>query len=275
MKDPIGKLTALFLLLGLTASSYGQEPATTHATFSTFATGRDSGHLFRVESITSEGLCATVRYIEMDTPGYHTQALVDRNEHISIPILDEPFEYIHAINQFGEHVYASFLWQGRTFESTPCPIQYVVAPPSVILYKAPGAQPMTNTSNRAEVLEGKPAIAGFVINKPSWVIIRGIGPSMKLESGYIDDPVITLHADQYLWDDLNDDLENSITNDNWNDTVRADTLEHFGLAPENENESALVTYLNPGPYTVHLSSNGELGSGLVEVYVAPYALSLE
>jgi hypothetical protein len=134
---------------------------------------------------------------------------------------------------------------------------------------------MTNTSNRAEVSEGNPAIAGFVLNEPSWVIIHGIGPSMNLESGYIDDPVITLHADQYLLEDFNDDLENSITNDNWQDTLRSDTLDHWKLAPENENESALVTYLNPGPYKVHLSSNGELGSGLVEVYVAPYALPSE
>lgn len=275
MKNPTRKLTALFMLLGIAVSSYAQEQPINHATFSAFTTGRDSGHLFRVESITSEGLCATVQYIEMNTPGVRTQALVDYDEHISIPIVDEPFEYITAVNQFGDPVNAVFNWQGRIFESVPCPIQYVVAPPSVILYEAPGAQPMTNTSNRAEVLEGTPAIAGFVLNEPSWVIIRGIGPSMNLESGYIDDPVITLHADQYLWDDVNDDLENSITNDNWNDTMRADTLEHFGLAPENENESALVTYLNPGPYTVHLSSNGEQGSGLVEVYVAPYALTEE
>ena len=96
-----------------------------------------------------------------------------------------------------------------------------------------------------------------------------------MESGYIDDPVITLHADQYLLDDFNDDLENSISNDNWQDTRRVETLEHFKMAPENENESAIVTYLNPGSYTVHLTSNGESGSGLVEVYVAPYALTEE
>ena len=157
----------------------------------------------------------------------------------------------------------------------PCPIQYIVPPPSNLLYQAPGAQPITNTSNRSEVTETDPAITGFVLNAPTWVIIRGIGPSMKLESGYIDDPVITLHADQYLFDDLNDDLENSITNDNWQDTLRVETLEHFELIPENEFESALITYLLPGPYTVHLNTHGEPGSGLVEVYAAPYALTEE
>jgi len=98
---------------------------------------------------------------------------------------------------------------------------------------------------------------------------------MNLESDYVDDPVITLHADQYLYDDFNDDLENSITNDNWQDTLRVDNLEHFGLIPQSDRESALITYLLPGPYTVHLNTNGAAGSGLVEVYVAPYVIELE
>ncbi|MDG2169065.1 MAG: hypothetical protein P8L44_14200 [Opitutales bacterium] len=92
MKNPIGKLTTVFLLLGLTASSYAQKQPVPHATFSTFTTGRDGGHVFKVESISSEGLCATVRYIEMQIPGPHFQALVDFDEHISIPILSQPFE---------------------------------------------------------------------------------------------------------------------------------------------------------------------------------------
>ena len=263
------------ILIGIFPTVHGQDTTPTHATFSAFTTGNHSGHFLTVESISSEGLCATVRYIEMVTPGGHRQALVDYEEHISIPILSESFEYITAVNQFGEPVDAAFHWQGRVFESVPCPIQYIVAPPSVLLYEAPGAQPLTNTSNRAQVTNEDPAIAGFVLNQSSWVIIRGIGPSMGLSAHYVDDPVITLHADQYLLDDLNDDLENSITNDNWQDTLRVETLEHFKLAPENELESALVTYLHPGPYTVHLNTHGEPGSGLVEVYVAPYALPLE
>jgi hypothetical protein len=155
----------------------------------------------------------------------HRQVLVDYKEHISIPILNQQFEYIDAVNQFGDPVAAIFDWQGRIYESTPCPILYIVAPPSILLYEAPGARPMVNTSNRAEVTADKPAIAGFVLNEASWVVIRGIGPSMSLESDYIQDPVITLHADQYLFDDFNDDLKNPITNNNWQDTLRKDTLE--------------------------------------------------
>ena len=275
MKPSPKVFTPILLVCGLLTSLSAQNESPTHATFSAFTTGNHSGHFFTVESISSEGICATVRYIETVTPGGHRQALVDYEEHVSIPILNEPFEYITAVNQFGEPVSAVFHWQGRVFESVPCPIQYIIAPPSVLLYKAPGAQPMTNTSNRAEITGEHPAITGFVLNEPSWVIIRGIGSSMNLESGYIDDPVITLHADQYLFDDFNDDLENSITNDNWQDTLRVETLDHFGLAPDNENESALITYLLPGPYTVHLNTHGETGSGLVEVYVAPYTLPMD
>ncbi|MDA0348535.1 MAG: hypothetical protein O3C43_14760 [Verrucomicrobia bacterium] len=233
---------------------------------------KNGGHKFEVESISSEGLCATVRYIETQIPGGQHQALVDFEEHISIPILSQQFEYIDAVNQFDEPVSAIFHWQGRIFESMPCPIQYIVAPPSILLYESPGAQPLVNTSNRAEVTSENPAIAGFVLSEGSWVVIRGIGKSMNLESGYIEDPVITLHADQPLFDDFNDDLENSISNDNWQDTLRKDTLEYWKMAPKNENESALVTYLNPGPYSVHITANGEAGNGLVEVYIAPYAL---
>ena len=269
----IPRFLPLIVLIGCVVQLVsGQNAQPTHATFSAFTTGNNGGHIFKVESISSEGLCATVRYIETQIPGGQHQALVDFEEHISVPILSQQFEYIDAINQFGEPVNAVFLWQGRIFESTPCPILYIVAPPSILLYEAPGAKPIVNTSNRAEVTEEKPAIAGFVLNEASWVVIRGIGPSMNLESGYIDDPAITLHADQHLFDDFNDDLENSISNDNWQDTLRKDTLEFWKMAPESENESALVTYLNPGPYTVHLTAKGDAGTGLVEVYIAPYAL---
>jgi hypothetical protein len=134
---------------------------------------------------------------------------------------------------------------------------------------------MVNTSNRAQVTVDNPAIAGFVLINPSWVIIRGIGPSMRSELETISDPVITLYSDLYLLDDFTDDLENSISNDNWQDTLRSDTLEYWEMAPENENESALVTYLHPGPYTVHLTAKGESGNGLVEVYLPPYSLPLK
>lgn len=252
-----------------------QSEGPTHATFSTFTTGRHSGHVFNVEKITSTGPCATVHFIEAFSLGVHTQALVNYEEHISIPVLQKPFEYIEAINQFGDPVAAVFEWQGKAYESTPCPIVYVVAPLQVLLYEAVRAQPLINTSNRAHVTSEDPAIAGFVLNQSSWVIIRGIGPSLDRKDSPISDPNITLHADQYLFDDFNDDLENSISNDNWQDTLRKDSLKYWQLAPANTLEAALVTYLSPGSYTAHLRSKEGSGSGIVEVYVAPYVVPPE
>lgn len=81
------------------------------------------------------------------------------------------------------------------------------------------------------------------------------------------EPLITLHADHYLFDDFNDDLENSIHNDNWEDTLRKDSLEYWKLAPTNNLEAALVTFLRAGAYTAHSSSDGS-GIEIVEVYVA-------
>ncbi|MCZ6673817.1 MAG: hypothetical protein O7C75_12865 [Verrucomicrobia bacterium] len=269
------KIRILLLILFTVHYSYGQDEKPTHAIFSAFTSAPHSGIIYEVERITTYGPCVTVHYREIHVPGIVLPVVTDYEEHLSLPLISEEFQYIDSVNQFGDPVPALFLWQRQTFESTPCPIQFIVAPPSFLLYEAPGAQPMVNTSNRAKVTPDEPAIAGFVLNESTWVIIRGIGPSMRGELETISDPVITLYSDKYLLDDFNDDLENSIRNDNWADTLRKDTLEFWKMSPENENESALVTYLFPGPYTVHLTSKGETGTGLVEVYIAPYSLPLE
>lgn len=275
MKLSLKTKAPIVLLLGFISPIFGQQLIPTHATFSAFTTGNHSGHILKVNSIVQTGPCVTVEFIEYVIPGGHLQVLVEYEEHISIPILSDEIQVIDSRNQYGDSVDAVFHWQDEIFIPINCPLR--VSEPLEIstLYNLESSRPIINTSNRSEVSEGHPAIAGFVLNQPSWVIIRGIGPSMNLNSDYLDDPVITLHADQYLFDDFNDDLENSITNDNWQDTLRVETLEYFDLVPQDERESALITYLLPGPYTVHLTTNGEAGSGLVEVFVAPYALPSE
>ena len=256
------------------ASMIAQTESRPHATFSAFTTAPHPGIIYEVQTITSFGQCATVQFNEIHVPGVHLAVLVDYEEHLSIAILSEEFQYIDAINQFGERVPAVFFWQNRTFESVPCPIQYIVAPPSFLLYEAPGAKPIVNTSNRAEITPELEGIAGFILNESSWVVIRGMGTTMHLENGYLKDPVLTLHADQFLLDDFNDDTINSITNDNWKDTLRRDTLEFWELEPEDPNEAALVTYLYPGAYTAHITSKDESGQGLVDVFIIPYTLPI-
>jgi hypothetical protein len=270
------KIKALFILpyLILLNSLGGQELTDEYSTFSAFTAAPHPGIIYTVESISTYGACARVTYREVQVPGAHPTVVAEYEEHISIPVLTGEIEYIDSVNQFGDPVPAVFLWQDKIYESIPCPIQYFAAPPSFLLYEARKA-PMVNTSNRAEVSPDKVAIAGFVLKQPSWVIIRGMGPSLRAQIEAISDPVITLHSETVLLDDFNDDLENSITNDNWQDTLRADTLEFWDMAPEDENEAALVTYLYPGAYTVVLEGKDESGTGLVEVYLAPYSLPLE
>ncbi len=47
------------------------------------------------------------------------------------------------------------------------------------------------------------------------------------------------------------------------------------MAQDSPNEAALATYLYPDACTAHLSTNGEIGQGLGEVYVTPYSLPIQ
>lgn len=123
------------------------------------------------------------------------------------------------------------------------------------------AQPL-NISTRLEVKTGDQVlIGGFIITGtgPKRVILRALGPSLA-GAGISDplaDPFLELHAS---------DQSVITTNDNWRDSAAAD-IEATGLAPSNDLESALVTTLDPGSYTVILSGkNGATGVGLVEAY---------
>ena len=56
------------------------------------------------------------------------------------------------------------------------------------------------------------------------------------------------------------------SNDNWKGTQQSE-IEATGLAPINDNESAILTTLSPGNYTATvLGKNGTTGIALVEVY---------
>jgi hypothetical protein len=122
-----------------------------------------------------------------------------------------------------------------------------------------------NIATRMNVLTGNNAlIGGFIITgtAPKKVAIRGIGPSLSQPpfnlSGTLDDPTIELH-----------DASATIgSDDNWNDDpVQAAMITAAGLMPSDNRESALITTLNPGQYTVILQGKGGgTGIGVVEVY---------
>jgi hypothetical protein len=123
---------------------------------------------------------------------------------------------------------------------------------------------LLNISTRAHVGTGDNiVIGGFIITgtDSKTVVVRGLGPSISSLGaplpGRLDDPVIALYDSSGTQIGVNND---------WRDS-QADQIKATGLAPTNDLESALLTTLQPGTYTVHLLGlNGRTGIGLVEVY---------
>ena len=90
---------------------------------------------------------------------------------------------------------------------------------------------------------------------------RAIGPSMNVNGtpvpGRLQDPYLELH-----------DSHGSppLVNDNWRDLQEAE-IQQSGLAPTDNNESAIVKRLPPGNYTAIIrGTDGSQGIGLVELY---------
>ena len=75
--------------------------------------------------------------------------------------------------------------------------------------------------------------------------------------GALADPVLELHDKDGVL---------ITTNDNWKDDQQAE-IEATGLAPTNDNESAILTSLAPDNYTAIVrGKNNTTGVALVEVY---------
>lgn len=122
---------------------------------------------------------------------------------------------------------------------------------------------LVNISTRLNVLTGENVLdAGFIITGTGSkrVLIRGLGPVLA-DFGIqnvLADPLIELHAA----------ATGALlaANDNWKNNQKTE-IQATGLAPVNDLESALITTLSAGAYTV--IERGKLdttGVGLVEVY---------
>ena len=109
-------------------------------------------------------------------------------------------------------------------------------------------------------------IAGLIVGPSNGasvkILVRGLGPTLG-NFGVPD-----LLADPTL------DLVNSSgtvirSNNNWKDSQRSE-IEAAGLAPNYDQEAALVETVAPGAYTAIVRGNGRTtGVGLVEVYNIP------
>jgi hypothetical protein len=123
---------------------------------------------------------------------------------------------------------------------------------------------LANISTRGKVGTGDNVmIAGFIAGPsnaaPTRLLIRGMGPSLAANRvpDPLQDPTLELH-------DGNGALIR--VNDNWKDTQQAD-IQATNAAPPDDRESAILTDVSPGNYTVILAGkNGGTGNGLVEVY---------
>jgi hypothetical protein len=125
---------------------------------------------------------------------------------------------------------------------------------------SPGPTKLANIATRALVGTGANVlIGGFIVTgtQSKAVIVRGIGPSLPLPDKLLD-PTLELH-----------DASGATIgfNDNWGQSANSVAIAQSGFAPANENESAILTSLTPGSYTVILSgANQTTGTAVVEVY---------
>ena len=123
---------------------------------------------------------------------------------------------------------------------------------------------VTNIATRLSAGTGENVlIGGFIIqgNAPKKVVLRAIGPSLTQFGvpNALADPVL--------------ELRNStggliFSNDNWRDNqAQEEQILATGLQPSNDLESAILAYLDFGPYTAVVSGkNNGTGNGLAEVY---------
>lgn len=136
---------------------------------------------------------------------------------------------------------------------------------SAELYVGPSAPAtLLNIATRMRVLtDDKVLIGGFIITGTELkrVLIRGIGPSLNGAGLNLSDPTLELHQGSATL----------ATNDNWkvrsDATSQEEDIEATTIPPTNDSESAILTMLSPGAYTVILAGkDGGTGVGLVEVY---------
>ena len=124
-----------------------------------------------------------------------------------------------------------------------------------------GTPYLLNISTRTGVENGaRRAVAGFAIRgtEPRTVLLRGRGPSVRVNRDKLLDPALELRQGPTVL----------ASNDDWQDAANAADISATGLAPTIAEESAILITLQPGNYTVFLQSadGNNLGIGNVEVF---------
>jgi hypothetical protein len=131
---------------------------------------------------------------------------------------------------------------------------------------------LINVSTRATLADaGDELVAGFVVEKrPRHVLIRAVGPGLVKfgVAGAVADPFFS----------LKNGTQTVQTSDNWSTQSDAQLVAaataHVGAFPldEGSRDAARVVVLEPGAYTVHVTTAGpgiRGGNVLVEIYSLP------
>jgi len=130
------------------------------------------------------------------------------------------------------------------------------------------ASKLANISTRGFVQTGdNRLIGGFILGSNAGaakVVVRAIGPSLAQFgiNNALADPTLELR---------DSDGALILANDDWEDDLnQAAQIRDSGLPPTSPLESAVLSNLFPGPYTVIVAgANGGTGIGLVEIYNIP------
>jgi hypothetical protein len=129
------------------------------------------------------------------------------------------------------------------------------------------ASKLANISTRGFVeTDDNVMIAGLIVTPTDGaspkILVRALGPTLGDFGvpGALANPTLDL---------VNSSGTVIRSNDNWKNSQRAE-IEAAGLAPNHDQESALVEVVPPGAYTAIVRGNGRTtGVGLVEVYNIP------
>ena len=129
------------------------------------------------------------------------------------------------------------------------------------------ASKLANISTRGFVeTDDNVMIAGLIVTPTDGastkILVRALGPTLGDLGvpGVLANPTLDL---------VNSSGTVIRSNDNWKNSQRAE-IEAAGLAPNHDQESALVEVVPPGAYTAIVRGNGRTtGVGLVEVYNIP------
>ncbi len=92
-------------------------------------------------------------------------------------------------------------------------------------------------------------------NTSQFVLINGIGPSLKGDLSKISNPKLRLF-------DSNGEIA---FNDNWLDSIHFNLIKNTGKAPNSSYESSILIELEPGIYTVHLEKDSNEQMGIAQI----------